>query len=64
MDRAVSGACTSDYVLQLRRRLIGAVPLEGNIRLADHIGAPFVAGIFRPRIYLPSSLEEAQREYV
>ncbi len=49
---------------RLRRRLVGAVELEGNIRLADHIGSPFVLGLFRPRIYLPSDLPECEREYI
>ena len=48
----------------LRRRLIGAVPLQGNIWQADHVGTPFVLGVLRPRIYLPSALEEGERDYV
>ena len=50
--------------LKLRVRLLGAVPLEGNIRLADHITSPFVMGLFRPKIYLPSGLAEHEREYI
>ena len=50
--------------LRLRRRLIGAVPLQGNIWQADHIDTPFVLGVLRPRIYLPSTLEESERDYV
>lgn len=51
-------------LLLLRRRLVGAVRLEGNLWLADHIQSPFVLGVLRPRIYLPSSLEEGEREYI
>ena len=51
-------------LVRLRRRLVGAVPLEGNVYLADHIDSPFVLGIFRPRIYLPSSLPERERGYI
>lgn len=51
-------------LLRLRRRLMGAVRLEKNVWLADHIDTPFVVGLFRPRIYLPSTLEEAGREYI
>ena len=51
-------------LLRLRRRLTGAVPLEKGVYLADHIGAPFVLGLVRPRIYLPSALPEAEREYI
>lgn len=50
--------------LRLRRRLTGAVLLEGNVYVADHIPSPFVLGLFRPRIYLPSSLAEEERAHV
>ncbi len=50
----------------LRRRLAGWVPLAGEkgVRLADHIPSPFVLGIFRPVIYLPSALPEGERDYI
>ena len=48
----------------LRRRLTGAAPLRGNIWQADHIDMPFVLGVLHPRIYLPSALEESERDYV
>ena len=51
-------------LIRLRRRLAGAVPLEGNVWLADHISTPFVLGLLRPRIYLPSSLPEGERGYI
>ncbi|NLT40146.1 MAG: hypothetical protein GXX89_06755 [Clostridiales bacterium] len=50
--------------LRLRKRLAGALPLRDNISLADHIDAPFVMGLLRPRIYLPSSLPEAEHDYI
>lgn len=46
--------------LRLRRRLVGAVRLRDNIRQADGIDTPFVMGLFRPRIYLPSGLTETE----
>lgn len=53
-------------LLRLRRRLIGSVSLEGekDVRLADHIPSPFVLGLFRPAIYLPSGLPEGERDYI
>ena len=53
-------------LLRLRRRLTGAVPLAGEERvfLADHIPSPFVLGVFRPKIYLPSGLPEGERDYI
>lgn len=53
-------------LLGLRRRLAGSVPLEGekNVRLAGHIPSPFVLGLVRPVIYLPSDLNEGERDYI
>lgn len=50
--------------LRLRLRLREGVRLHDNIYICDHIPVPFVLGIFRPRIYLPSSLRPADAEYV
>ena len=43
-----------------RARLSDAVRLEGNIYASDRIDAPFLLGLWRPRIYLPAGLEEAR----
>ena len=51
-------------LVRLRRRLVGAVPLERGVYLADHIDTPFVLGLFRPKIYLPSALPEGERGYI
>ncbi|NLT13463.1 MAG: hypothetical protein GXY05_03875, partial [Clostridiales bacterium] len=48
----------------LRRKLIGSVRLRENIYLADHIATPFVIGVIRPKIYLPSILSEQERDYI
>lgn len=51
-------------LLLLRRKLIGAVRLRENIYLADHISTPFVIGVIRPKIYLPSTLAEQEQSYI
>lgn len=51
-------------MLRLGRRVECSMQLRDNIYLADHISTPFVLGILRPRIYLPSDLGEEEREYV
>ena len=51
-------------LFRLRRRLAEAVLLRDNLYEADHIGTPFVLGIFRPKIYLPSALGEGERQYI
>lgn len=52
--------------LGLRRKLAASIPLEGekNVRLADHIPSPFVLGLARPGIYLPSDLRPEERDYI
>ena len=49
---------------RLSRHTAGAVRLRKNIYLGDHIPTPFVLGLIRPRIYLPSTLAEAERRYI
>ena len=49
---------------RLRRRIRGASLDRDNIYLLEGITSPFVAGIFRPRIYLPYGLSGREREYV
>lgn len=51
-------------LVRLRRRLVGAGLLRDNIYLADHITSPFVIGIVRAKIYLPSGLPEAEYPYI
>ena len=48
----------------LRRKLADAVPLREEIYLTDRIASPFVMGVFRPRIYLPSSTPMAERRFI
>lgn len=47
--------------LRLRRRVSASIPLRENVYVCDDIASPFILGIVRPRIYLPSALDEAQR---
>ena len=49
---------------RLRRQLVGAMRLRENIWLADHIDTAFVLGLFRPKIYLPSTVKEEERQYI
>lgn len=49
---------------RLKRKLIGAIHLKGNIYLADHMSSPFVMGLFKPKIYLPSSLTGAEKDFI
>ena len=54
-----------DYsFFKLRKRLKEAVKISDNIYLCDHIVSPFVIGIVKPKIYLPSSLAESEQKYI
>ena len=47
------------------KRSIGvSIPLRDNIFLADDLGSPFVVGLLRPKIYLPSNLTEEEQSYI
>ena len=61
---AVMGGYALVSYLRLRRRLTEAVPLENRILSCDGIGTPFILGLIRPRIYLPSDLSPVDLPYV
>lgn len=48
----------------LRRKVREAVPYTGNIRLCDRVDTPFILGVIRPKLYLPSSINEQDIKYV
>lgn len=48
----------------LKKKLSCRILKEENIYYADHITTPFVFGIFRPAIYLPSDMQEHDLAYV
>ena len=48
---------------RLRRRVAASIE-RGGVWLCDEIESPFILGIFRPRVYLPSSLTEPQLSHV
>lgn len=50
--------------LRLRRTVFASLSIGGNLWICDDIPAPFILGILRPRVYLPSNLDEAQARYV
>ncbi len=51
-------------LIRLRGKLTAAIPLRDNIYLADYIPTPFVMGLIRPKIYLPSAMSEAEQDYI
>ena len=50
--------------LRFRKHLTVAMQVKDNIYLVDHIDSAFVAGLIRPRIYLPSDIPLKQMGYI
>lgn len=65
---AAGTAIMAIYSLVSYRKLYqhtrASMPLYENVMICDGIDVPFVFGMIRPRIYLPSSLEDTQAKYV
>ncbi len=50
--------------LRLRLQVREAVKEDGNVYICDRVGTPFILGVVRPRIYLPSSLDAGDRAMI
>ena len=50
--------------LRLHRKLRASIRKEGRVYLCDNVETPFILGVFRPRIYLPSGIGEGEIPYV
>lgn len=57
------GYCAFSY-LRIHRKVREAACLKGRIWLCDSISSPFILGLFRPKIYLPSNMNAQDMEYV
>ena len=51
-------------VWKLRRRVRASIELQKGVRLCDAIDTPFLLGLFRPTVYLPSQLSRQERDVV
>ncbi len=47
----------------LTRRHVREASPEDGVYLIDHIDSPFIFGVFRPRIYMPSDMSAEDRAY-
>ncbi|MCQ2433231.1 MAG: M56 family metallopeptidase, partial [Clostridia bacterium] len=50
--------------IRLRKQVSASLPLGEHIRVCDDIPAPFILGVFKPTIYIPSSLTQPHINYV
>lgn len=50
--------------LRLKRIVRMSIKGEGNIRRCDAVVSPFILGVFAPKIYLPSDIEEDEKQFI
>ena len=50
--------------LRLRHKVRASVPFEKGVYVCDEIRNPFILGLIRPKVYLPSGMDEQTRTYV
>jgi len=64
LGMAVMFAYSLGAYLWLRRKVRVSLCYRDNIYVCDSIATPFVFGVVKPRIYIPSGMEEGQIESV
>lgn len=50
--------------LLLKRKVAASRKLNGNVYVCDEVVTPFILGILRPRIYLPTGISDKNRECI
>lgn len=50
--------------IYLHRKTRASICVKGNTFICDYISTPFILGIIRPKILLPSTLAEEEKKYV
>ena len=58
-----TGYAVYSYV-RVRRQIAEAMWLRENLWICDEVKSPFILGLHKPKIYLSSSMDEAQYPYV
>ncbi len=65
---AIGAAALAIYnivaLARLKKRISGAVNIDGNIYECSAISNAFVLGIFRPKIYIPAELSDKERGFI
>ncbi|PKM68646.1 MAG: hypothetical protein CVU95_03325 [Firmicutes bacterium HGW-Firmicutes-2] len=51
-------------LIKIKNRLKYASHEKDNIYRSDYVDTPFVLGLIQPKIYLPNSLSESEKEYI
>ncbi|MBQ3527331.1 MAG: hypothetical protein IJA52_02100 [Clostridia bacterium] len=55
--------CAVSY-LRIHKKVRASLRTEGNVYSCDYISTPFILGVIRPKIYLPSELPPESVQYV
>ncbi len=50
--------------IRLRMRVSASVETDPNVRICDRIHTPFILGLIKPKIYMPSSVSEENTQYI
>lgn len=50
--------------LKLNKKVRVSVSMEDDVWICDEIHSPFLLGMFKPRIYIPSDIEESRIPYI
>lgn len=50
--------------LRLKNRIAASIEVEEGVFVCDEVKSPFIFGIFRPKIYVPSSMQGKTLSYV
>ncbi|MBE6771115.1 MAG: hypothetical protein E7547_03100 [Ruminococcaceae bacterium] len=53
----------ASYII-IKRKVRISAPYKDDILLCDGIKTPFILGVFKPKIYLPSDIPNEEKEYV
>ena len=59
----ITAFCSVQFIM-LKRQLRNSKHISGNVYVSDKNSAPFVFGLFIPRIYLPDVLDKHEKEYI
>ena len=49
---------------KLKKQTACSMLLEGNVYIADYVDSPFVIGLIKPKIYIPSTLSKQELKHV
>lgn len=50
--------------IRLRRKVAVSIRVNDNIFICDYIDTPFILGLIKPKIFIPSGISDEQMDYV